>query len=98
MKATQTISLDRGTRGGRYTLRAVVAQPRFGAQDEQVSLRLAELGFLPGCEIKVIGTGLFGGDPLAVQINGSKFALRRTEAAKLRVVPTESTHSTEPAA
>jgi ferrous iron transport protein A len=61
------------------------SQPLFGAQDERVTLRLKELGFLPGALLKVIGFGLLGSDPLAVQVNGTKFALRRAEAAKVRV-------------
>jgi ferrous iron transport protein A len=43
-------------------------------------LRLKELGFLPGATLQVIGYGLFGKDPIAVQINGTRFALRRQEA------------------
>jgi Fe2+ transport system protein FeoA len=64
---------------------ALQAQSLFGAQDERVTLRLKELGFLPGALLKVIGFGLMGSDPLAVQVNGTKFALRRAEAAKIRV-------------
>jgi ferrous iron transport protein A len=63
----------------------ILPQPLFGKQDQGVSMRLKELGFLPGAKLKVIGFGLMGSDPLAVQINGTKFALRRAEAAKIRV-------------
>ncbi len=59
----------------------------FGEQDPAVSQRMKELGFLPGARLKIIGYGLFGSDPLAVQINGTKFALRRAEARKISVSP-----------
>jgi ferrous iron transport protein A len=51
--------------------------------DDQVTLRLKELGFLPGAMLQVIGFGLFGADPIAVRINGTKFGLRRAEAEKV---------------
>lgn len=59
----------------------------FGEMDQHVSLRLKELGFLPGAVLKVIGFGLFGTDPVAVSINGTKFGLRRDEAAKIMTRP-----------
>lgn len=46
-------------------------------------LRLKELGFLPGATLQVIGYGLFGKDPIAVQINGTRFGLRRQEAMNI---------------
>lgn len=53
--------------------------------------RLAELGFLAGERVMVTARGPFGGDPLAVQIGLSNFALRRAEAACVGVVVDEST-------
>jgi ferrous iron transport protein A len=70
----------------------VLPQPLFGAQDERVSLRLKELGFLPGAHLKIIGFGFLGADPLAVQVNGTKFALRRAEAAKIGVELISGSH------
>lgn len=49
-------------------------------QDDAFMLRLKEVGFFPGAKLQVIGHGLFGKDPIAVQINGTRFALRRQEA------------------
>ena len=72
-------------KGTKLIVKSVTNQPLFGNQDEKVSLRLKELGFLPGAEIEVIGFGLFGADPLAVKVNGTKFALRRAEASKITV-------------
>lgn len=41
--------------------------------------RLLELGFIVGEEIKIIQKILFG-DPLIVEIQGARIALRKTEA------------------
>ena len=42
--------------------------------------RLMELGFVPGENIEVIEEVRPGGDPIAVRIGSSMFALRRREA------------------
>ncbi len=55
-----------------------------GAVDGQAA-RLAELGFLPGEPARVLRRGPFGGDPLAVRVGASTFALRRAEAAGVLV-------------
>jgi ferrous iron transport protein A len=47
--------------------------------------RLEELGFLPGEAAMVMARFWPGGDPLAVRIGLSQFALRRAEAACVRV-------------
>lgn len=79
------LRLDQCRKGATVRVTGLIEQPLFGTQDERVSLRLKELGFLPGAPLKVIGFGLLGSDPLAVQVNGTKFALRRAEAAKICV-------------
>jgi ferrous iron transport protein A len=84
------LGLDQCRRGAEVRVVGLSEQPLFGAQDERVSLRLKELGFLPGAHLKVIGFGLMGSDPLAVQVNGTKFALRRAEASKILVEVLES--------
>lgn len=81
----ETLALDLCQKGDQLRIVGLQAQPRFGTQDEQVTLRLKELGFLPGSRLNVIGFGLLGRDPLAVQVNGTKFALRRAEASKILV-------------
>lgn len=48
---------------------------------------LAEIGFLPGEAVRVIARGAPGGDPLVVRIGDSTFALRKAEAACIRVLP-----------
>lgn len=51
--------------------------------------RLAEIGFLPGEQVRVMAR-VVGGDPIAVRIGTSTFALRRHEAACVRVRVTEN--------
>ena len=50
-----------------------------------VSRRLLELGFCPGERVEVIEEIWPGGDPIAVRIGNSVFALRRREAAAVMV-------------
>jgi ferrous iron transport protein A len=80
-----SLRLDQCRKGALLRIVELKSQPLFGSQDERVTLRLRELGFIPGAVIKVIGVGFLGGDPLAVLVNGTKFALRRAEAAKIAV-------------
>jgi ferrous iron transport protein A len=47
--------------------------------------RLRDLGFVPGARCEVMARMWLGGDPIAVRIGGSTFALRRAEAAAVRV-------------
>jgi ferrous iron transport protein A len=52
-----------------------------------IGRRLAELGFLPGEELRIVARGIFGREPLAVRIGTGTFALRAFEAACIRVAP-----------
>lgn len=47
--------------------------------------RLKELGFVTGEAVKILHRGYFGGEPLAVRVGQSTFALRRFEAALIGV-------------
>jgi ferrous iron transport protein A len=47
---------------------------------------LNEIGFVPGEPLMVM-IRAYGGDPLVVRIGASTFALRRSEAACVRVLP-----------
>jgi ferrous iron transport protein A len=57
------------------------------ADERELVLRLLEIGFLPGERVRVIAQGYPGRDPLAVRVGHTTFALRRHEAALIRVVP-----------
>ncbi|MCE0744103.1 ferrous iron transport protein A [Acetobacter sicerae] len=51
--------------------------------DDTVAQRLGELGFVPGEPLRIVAIGPFGGDPLAVKIGFTRFALRRSEASRV---------------
>lgn len=55
------------------------------AHEHGVLLRLLEIGFLPGEPVRVVARAAGGGDPLAVRIGCTTFALRRSEASLVRV-------------
>lgn len=52
-----------------------------------VARRLMELGFVPGERIRMLKRGAPGGEPLAVKVGQSTFALRRFEAALISIQP-----------
>lgn len=52
---------------------------------DPISQRLRELGFVTGEVVRVVAVGPFGGDPLVVQVGFTRFALRRQEAARVRL-------------
>lgn len=78
-------TLDQCQKGESLRVEELVAQSAFGAHDGEVTLRLKELGFLPGTTLTVLGFGFWGRDPISVKACGTKFALRRSEAKKLVV-------------
>lgn len=56
------------------------------AVGSSVARRLTELGFIAGERIEVIEEVRPGGDPIAVRIGNSMFALRRREALAVLVL------------
>ena len=56
------------------------------AERDSMLARLRDLGFIPGARCEIVARMWFGGDPIAVRIGGSTFALRRVEAAAVRVI------------
>ena len=62
------------------------AERREGEGGVDVSRRLMELGFVPGERIRMLKR-LPGGDPVAVKVGQSTFALRRFEAALVSIQP-----------
>ena len=49
--------------------------------------RLLEIGVVEGARVRVLHEGLFGRDPIAVQVDDSRVALRRREAAGVMFRP-----------
>lgn len=79
-------SLHAGARG----IVAAVREDNAVLDDETgatVVMRLIEIGFVPGERFEIISESWPGGDPIAVRIGGSCFALRRHEAATILVTP-----------
>ncbi len=59
--------------------------------NDHVARRLCELGFVPGEDVQVLAHGPFGREPLLVQVGFTRFALRASEAERIRVSVPEST-------
>ncbi len=56
-------------------------------QPDLVASRLETLGFVPGTQVQVITKGIFGGDPILIQVGFTRFALRKIEAEKIDIEP-----------
>jgi ferrous iron transport protein A len=65
---------------------AVVSEVEEAHVADPIARRLRELGFVSGEPVRVVACGPLGGDPLLVQIGFTRFALRRSEAARVRLV------------
>ncbi len=52
----------------------------------EMERRLIELGFVEGARVEILHQGPLG-DPIAVRVNEATVALRRRDAAGIRVVP-----------
>lgn len=55
--------------------------PRFAA-----ARRLMELGLMPGTTVRFVKTAPLG-DPIALEVEGRHFSLRRQDAAQITVQP-----------
>jgi ferrous iron transport protein A len=53
---------------------------------DPIADRLRELGFVAGEPVKIVAAGPLGGEPLLVQVGFTRFALRKAEAARVKVV------------
>ncbi|MBJ7517601.1 MAG: ferrous iron transport protein A [Stenotrophomonas sp.] len=53
--------------------------------NDTIARRLRELGFVKGESVRLVARGPIGGEPLLVQVGFTRFALRRSEAARIQV-------------
>ncbi|MBC7921435.1 MAG: ferrous iron transport protein A [Ferruginibacter sp.] len=53
-------------------------------KDELMSLKLLEMGCLPGCEVKMSCVAPFG-DPVCIRVSGYSLSLRREEASTILI-------------
>jgi len=72
--------------------RALVEDVRDEHPHDVIARRLRELGFVKGEPVQVVARGPLGGEPLLVQIGFTRFALRRNEAARVRICPVMQEH------
>ena len=64
---------------------AIVDSVEERTPDDPIARRLRELGFVAGEEVVVVAGGPFGAELLLVQVGFTRFALRRAEAARVRL-------------
>jgi ferrous iron transport protein A len=64
---------------------AIVEQVEECVPNDAIARRLRELGFVAGEAVEVMAAGPVGSEPLLIQIGFTRFALRRSEAERVRV-------------
>jgi ferrous iron transport protein A len=64
---------------------AIVDSVEDHGPNDTIARRLRELGFVAGEQVEIVAQGPIGADPLLVQVGFTRFALRRTEAARVRL-------------
>ncbi len=52
---------------------------------DAIAKRLRDIGFVKGEPVRIVAHGPFGAEPVLVQVGYTRFALRRSEAARVRV-------------
>ena len=77
---------------------ATVVTVEDATPNDAVARRLRELGFVGGEAVEVMAAGPVGAEPLLVQIGFTRFALRRREAARVRVRLAEAVAGVAPPA
>jgi ferrous iron transport protein A len=53
--------------------------------NDSIARRLRELGFVNGEQVEIVARGPLGAEPLLVQVGFTRFALRRSEAARVHL-------------
>lgn len=71
-------TLDRLPVGGQGRVESI-------SGDDEISLRLMEMGLIPGTEFRVVGVAPLG-DPIEIELRGYRLSLRRTEGQRVDVV------------
>jgi ferrous iron transport protein A len=83
---TPVIRLDTLRKGDRGVVVGVDPAPEHGLPGDALR-RLVEIGFVAGEIVEVVAKSLFGGDPIAVRIGATRFALRKLEAQAIWIAP-----------
>jgi ferrous iron transport protein A len=82
------VALASMRKGDRGVVRQVLQQdPEIFGDETQASIgrRLVEIGFVPGERVHIVEEVWPGGDPMAVRVGSTVFALRRREARAVLV-------------
>jgi len=61
----------------------------FDPRDANLVAKLREIGFAEGDEVELLGRGWLGGQPLSIRLNRTVIALRKGEAALVKVETAE---------
>jgi ferrous iron transport protein A len=51
---------------------------------DEISVRLMEMGLVPGTEVRVLGVAPLG-DPLELEVRGYRLSVRKSEAARVEL-------------
>lgn len=54
--------------------------------NDEISLRLLEMGLTPGVDVRLLGAAPLG-DPLELELRGYRLSLRKNEAARIEIGP-----------
>ncbi len=54
------------------------------AGEDEISVRLMEMGLTPGVTVTILGAAPLG-DPLELEVRGYRLSVRRVEAARIEV-------------
>lgn len=84
----QPVALASMHKGDRGVVRQVLQQdPEVFGDETRASIgrRLVEIGFVPGERVHIVEEVWPGGDPMAVRVGSTVFALRRREAQAVLV-------------
>ena len=52
--------------------------------NDEITLRLLEMGLTPGIEVRLIGRAPLG-DPLEFEVRGYRLSIRKSEAARVEI-------------
>jgi ferrous iron transport protein A len=77
--STETLSLDRLKKG------SVARVAGFAEGSDGLVAKLREIGFAEGDEVELMAKGWLGGAPLSIRLNRTLVALRKGEAALVKV-------------
>lgn len=64
---------------------AIVDEVESQHDGDAIAKRLRDIGFVKGEPVRIVAHGPLGAEPVLVQVGYTRFALRRSEAARVRI-------------